>query len=134
MTTLQRYFNTTDRRLRIRTPIVATPGLLELGLALGFHLDHRNDLVAGLHQFGLFQHTSDTWKVMKARSDQNQVIAGGVATTFLSNAAATTAPEGISLLSTLVMALGDHTQPRVFLVTLFGTDHPTMLAMKEVNT
>ena len=38
------------------------------------------------------------------------------------------------MLSNLAMTQGSHSRLRVVLVTLFGTDHPTELEMKEVNT
>ena len=42
--------------------------------------------------------------------------------------------DSVSLLSTLAMAQGAHSRLRVVLATLFGTDHPTELDMKEVTT
>ena len=71
---------------------------------------------------------------MKARSNQNQVIAGSGATPSLFDTATLTAPHGVFLSDTLSMVRGDHTQLRVVLVTLFGPDHPNPLEMKKVNT
>ena len=51
LTTLQRAVNNTARRLSVRSTIVAMPGLLKITLALGFCLEHHNDLDLGLHQF-----------------------------------------------------------------------------------
>ena len=48
-----------------------TPGLLKLTLALGFSLDHHDNLGMWIHQFGLDQHTSASWKVLKARDEQH---------------------------------------------------------------
>ena len=45
-----------------------------------------------------------------------------------------TAPEGVYLPDTLDMARGSHTWLRVVLTTLSGKNHPTTLAMKELNT
>ena len=88
----------------------------------------------GLHHFGLGQHTSAAWKMLKARADQHQIIAGGGAAPSLSDAATLMVPYGFSLLSTLAMKQGSHSRLRVVLVTLFGADHPTELEMNEVNT
>ena len=88
----------------------------------------------GLHQIGLGQHTSADRKVLKNRSDQHQVIAGSGAAPSLADTATLTAPDGVSLLVTLVMAQGPHAGLTVFLVTLFGQDHPIVIAMREVNT
>ena len=43
------------------------------------------------------------------------------------------APDGVSLPATMAIAQGSHTRLRVVLDTLFGTNHPTALEMKEVN-
>ena len=80
LTTLQRALDYTSHRLSIHAHIVPMPGLLKITLALGFCLDHQDDLGMGLHQFGLSQHTSAARKVLKARADQHQVIAGSGAT------------------------------------------------------
>ena len=134
LTTLQRSLDNTARHLSFRAPIVATPGFLKLTLTLGFSLDHHNDLVTGLHQFGIFQHTSASRKLLKARADRHQVIAGGGAAPSLADAATIMAPDGVSLPATLSVSRGAHTWLRVVLVTLFGPDYPTTLEMKEVNT
>ena len=70
---------------------------------------------------------------MKDRANQYQVVAFGSATPSLADAAILTAPDVVSLPSTLAISQGAHTQLRVILSTLFGTDHPTVLAMKEAN-
>ena len=48
-----------------------------MDLALGFRLYHRYYLDMGLHQLCLVQHTFYARKMLKARIDQDQVIAGG---------------------------------------------------------
>ena len=58
---------------------------------------------------------------------------GGSAAPSLADAVTLAAPDGVSLSTTLVMAQGGHTWLRVVLATLFGTNHLTALAMKEVN-
>ena len=133
LTTLQRALDNTARRLSARVPIVVTPGLLNLTLSLGFRLYHHSDLGTGLHQFGVGQHTSATWKVLKAHSDQHQVFAGGVAAPSLDDVVTLTAPDGVSLSATLSMARGSHARLRVVLVTLFSQYRPTALAMNDVN-
>ena len=110
------------------------PGLLKLTLALGFHLEHRNNLNKGHHHFGFGQHTFNNRNVLKACVDQHQVIAGNGAAPSLADANILTDPGGVSLLSTLSMVWGTHMWLRVVLVTLFGPDHPITLLMKEVNT
>ena len=60
MMTLQKAFDNTAQRLSIRAPIGVPTGMLNLNLALGLRLEHRNDLGSGLHQLGLGQHTSAT--------------------------------------------------------------------------
>ena len=87
----------------------------------------------GLHQFRLVQHTSAARKVLKARIEQHQVIAGGGAAPSLSGASTLTAPDGVYLLSNLSMARGSHAQLRVVLVTLSVQDHPIALAMRDLN-
>ena len=88
----------------------------------------------GFHHFGLGQHTSSARKMLKARADQHQIIAGDGAAPSLADAATLMVLYGVSLLSNLAMTQGSHSRLRVVLVTLFGTDHPTELEMKEVNT
>ena len=106
LTTLQMHLDDTACCLRVHTPIIATPGILKITLDLGFYLDNHNDLGTGLHQFGLGQHTSATRKVLKDRSDQNQVFADGGAAPYLDDAATLTAPDGVSLPATMAMAWG----------------------------
>ena len=132
LTTLQRDLDDTAWHLSFRAPIVATPGMLNLTLLLGVHLEHRDNLGLGLHYFDLGQHTSAAWKVLKARADQHQAIMGG-ATPYVADAATLMAPYSVSLSATLAMARGVHARMRLVLATLFGTDHPTALVMKEVN-
>ena len=114
-------------------PIIATPGFLKLTLALGFCLDHHDNLVTGLHQFRLCQHTSTARKALKACSYQHQFITGGGVVPSLSDVATLTAPDGFSLPTTLAMIQGAHTYLRVVMVTLFGPYHPTTLPIRNVN-
>ena len=102
-------------------------------MALGFCLDHRDILGTGLHQFVLGQHTSAVQKVLKARSDQHQVIPGGGAAPSLVDSATLTVPNGVYFLATMAMARGDHKRLRVVLVTLVGQEHPIALAMRDIN-
>ena len=64
---------------------------------------NRDDLVLGLHHFGLVQHTSAAQKVLKSRPDQNQVIAGNSATPSLADAVTLTTPYSVSRSATLTM-------------------------------
>ena len=70
---------------------------------------------------------------MKTQSDQYQVIVGGGATPSLADAATLTAPDSVTLTASLAMARRSHARLRLVLSTLFGTEHPNDLAMKEVN-
>ena len=54
--------------LTIHTPTVATSGLIQLTLSLGFLLDHCDNLGMGLHYFGIGEHISAARKVLKARA------------------------------------------------------------------
>ena len=58
---------------------------------------------------------------------------GGGAPPTLADADTLTAPDGVSLNFNLDMAIGAHAQLMVVLATLFGPNHPTTLATKEVN-
>ena len=120
LTTLQSSLDDTARRLSIRAPIAAIPGLLNITLALGLCLENHNDLGSGLHQFGTIQHTSAVRKLLKAQADQHQVITGRGTAPSLADAATLTAPDSISLPATLAMARGSHARLRVVLITLFG--------------
>ena len=62
--------------MSVRTTNLATHGLLKMNLTLGFHINHIHNLGMWLHQFCLGKHNSAARKVLKAYSDQNQVIAG----------------------------------------------------------
>ena len=53
LTTFQREFDDTFRSLIIRAPIVSTLGLLKITLSLGFRLDPLDNLIMGLHKFGM---------------------------------------------------------------------------------
>ena len=134
LTTHQRALDDTARRLGVWAPIVATPVLPKLTLSLGFRLEHRNDLVTSRHKFGIGQHTSAAQKVLKARSEQHQVIADSCAAPSLADMATLMAPDSVSLSATLSMVCGGHSQLRVVLATLFGPDHPTTMTMKEVKS
>ena len=134
MTTLQRDLDDTARRLSVRAPIIATRGMLNITLKLGSRLDYRDDLGMGLHPFGLGHQTSAAQKALKARAEKHQVIADGGSAPSLSDMATLTAPDGVTLPDTLAMTRGSHARLRVIPATLFGTDHPTALAMKEVNS
>ena len=70
---------------------------------------------------------------MKSWADQHQVIAGAGATPSLADVATLTAPDGVSLTATLAMTRGAHARLKVVLDTLFGTNHTTVMSMKEVN-
>ena len=106
MMTIQRALKDTSWILSIRTPIVATPGLLKLTPSLGSCLDHHKDLDTGLHQFVIVQHTSTTRKLVKFCADQHQVIAGGGAAPSLADTAMLMKIYCVSLSSTLAMAQG----------------------------
>ena len=80
---VHRALDNISRRLSVRAPIAVMPGLLKITLSLGFLLDHQYDLGTCLHQFGMGQHNYTAWKVMKARTDTHQVIAGGDAAPFI---------------------------------------------------
>ena len=131
--TLQRDHNNTSRCLSICMHIVATPGLLKITLDLGFRIYHRDNLGMDLHQFGIGQNTSAARKVLKACDNQHQVITGGGAAPSQANVAMMMAPDGVSLQATLSMERGAHARLRVLLVTLFGPEHPTTLAIRDVN-
>ena len=103
------------------------PGLLKPTLALGFRPEHHDELGTGLHQFGIGQHNSAAWKVLKARTDQHQVIVVNGAEPSLDDTAKLTVPDGVFLPDTMTMVRGSHARLRVVLVALFGTDHHTLL-------
>ena len=70
LTCLQWEFNNAARWLGACAPIVVTPGLFKMILALSFCLEHRDDLGTGIHMFFLGQHTSDSRKLLKDHIDQ----------------------------------------------------------------
>ena len=107
--------------------------MLKLTPALGFCLYHCNNLVTGLHQFGLGQHTSIAWKVLKACVGHHQIIAGSGDAPYIADAATLTVSDCVSLPYTLAMAQGNHQQLLLVLVTLFGPYHPIKLETKEAN-
>ena len=74
LTTLHRAIDNTAHHLSVRAHIFATPGLLKLTLVVDFLLYHKDDLGAGLHQFGMCQHTSTAPKVLKVRVNQHHVL------------------------------------------------------------
>ena len=66
---LQRSLKNTTHHLSVLAPIVATPGLLKITLALVFCLYHRDELGTGIQQFVLGHHTSANQKLLKARTE-----------------------------------------------------------------
>ena len=106
LTTLQRTLENTTRRLSILAPIVAMPGLLKPTLTLGFRPEHHHELGTGLHQFGIGQHNSAAWKVLKARTDQHQVIVANGAEPSIDDMAKLTVPDGVFLPDTMTMVRG----------------------------
>ena len=107
--------------------------MVNLTQVLGFHLYHQDDLVMSLQQFGLGKQTSAAWKALKDDANQHQVIAGGGAAPSLSDADTLMVPCSVYLPDTLSMAWGAVMRLRVVLANFFGPDHPTVLALKEVN-
>ena len=87
ITALQRAFDDISQRMVICAPIIATPSLFNISLALVFFLNHRDELRTGIHQLCLGNQTSAAWKVLKARIDQHQVIAGGGGAPMMDDAA-----------------------------------------------
>ena len=49
LTTLHRAYDNIVWRLSVHAPIVATPGLLKLTLALGLRIYHHDNLISVLH-------------------------------------------------------------------------------------
>ena len=54
----------------LRTPTIATPSLLKLGLALGFRMESQDDLTTGIHPFVLGQHTAMVRNFLRGQADQ----------------------------------------------------------------
>ena len=81
----------------------------------------------------MIQHTPAARKVLKSRTDQHQVITGGGAAPSLADTVTLMAPYGVSFAATLSMVQGAHMRIRLVLVTLLGQDHPTALAMRDLN-
>ena len=132
LTYLQRVFNAKARRPGVRTPIVATHGLLKMSMYLSFHLNHRDELVMGIHQFYLWQNTYASRDFMKACIDQHHAIAGWGGSPTLDTAAYLTAPDGVSLPKTLAISRSAHMHLRVVLDTLMGRDHPSAHGMEAL--
>ena len=130
--TLQRKIDDTAYRMSVCAPIIATPSLLKMVLALEFHLDHRDNLGTGLHQFCLIQHISVAWKVLKAGVDQHQVITGGGGAPTLAEAFYLTLPNGVSLTEMVAMTQSSHACLLVVLDTLIGRYYPTSQGMDTV--
>ena len=110
--------------MSVRTTNLATHGLLKMNLTLGFHINHIHNLGMWLHQFCLGKHNSAARKVLKAYSDQHQVIAGINGSPTMVDAAYLTVPDGVSLPVIVAMLQITHTCLRVVLDTLLGRDHP----------
>ena len=115
ITTLQHAFDYTTQRLGVRSPIITTPSLLNMYLALGFFLNHRDNLEAGMHQFLMVQHTYAARKVLKVCVDQHQFIAGGNGAPKLVESAYLTAPDGVTFPKTVAMVRSTHARLRVVL-------------------
>ena len=60
----------------------------------------------GLHQFGMGQHASAAWKMLKDRTNQNKVIAGAGAAPSLDDVATLMATDGVYLMDTPAMEWG----------------------------
>ena len=78
-------------------------------------------------------HTYAAWKVPKIHADQNHSIAGGVATPSLVDTTTLTALDNVSFLFTMDMARVSQARLNVVMVTLLGQDHPTVLAVRDIN-
>ena len=123
LATLQRASNDTAQQLGVCAPIIATPSLLNMALALVFHLGRRDNLGMGMHQLFPVQNTSAAWKVMKACVDQSQVIAVGGAAPILMDEAYLIVPDGVTLPEMVAMLQSAHARLGVVLGTLLGRDH-----------
>ena len=86
----------------------------------------------GLNQFWLGQHTSATSKVLKARANQHQVIAGSIGVPTLADVASLTAPYGFSLPEMVAMLRSVHNRLQVVLDSLLERDQPVTKIMDAV--
>ena len=101
-------------------------------LALGFRLEHREDLGTGIHQFCLEYPTSAVRKVLKAHANQHHFIAGGGSAPTLADTAYLTAPDGPYFPKTAAMARSAHTCLWVIQDNLQGRYHPSTQGMYAV--
>ena len=118
--------------MSVFTYIFATPSLLNMTLALGFCLKHRDNMGMVIQQLCIGKNTSDTRKVLKARTNQHQVIAGSGGTPTMEDAAYLTVPNGFSLPETEEMARSAHKRLRVVLINLMVRGHPVAQGMDVV--
>ena len=88
----QRALNKAASDLSLRAPTVATPALLKMVLGLDFCLANKDDLSSVLHAFTLGQHTAAWQKLLKARVDRHNLMAGGHAAPILADAEELVAP------------------------------------------
>ena len=88
--------------------MIMIPSLLKMSLTMGFFLNQKDDRGTGLHQFCLVQHTSNAQKVLKARNDQHQVIAGGGVAPMLADSAFLTASDGVTLVNMVSITWSAH--------------------------
>ena len=70
--------------------------------------------------------------MLKARVDQQQVIAGGDGAPTLADTAYLTAPDEVTLPETVAMAQSAHARLQVVLDTLLVRKHPDMQGMEAV--
>ena len=132
LTTLQCTCDDTTQRLSVRAPIISTQSLLKMDLTLGFCIDHKNELVTGLHRFCLVQHNYAARKVLKACVDQHQVIAVGGSASTLAYTSYLMVPYGVYPPETTAMARSTHICLRVVLDTLLRLYHPVAQGMNAV--
>ena len=90
----------------LRTPTIATSSLLKLILTLGFWMEIRDELTAGLHPFVLGQHTATVRKFLRGQADHYAEVASGIGAPSLTDVGILSAPDGVTLPRNFLMARG----------------------------
>ena len=90
-------FDMAAEDMGLRAPIIATPSLLKLVLALGFRMESWDDPTTGIHPFVLGQHTATASKFLRGQADQYAMVASDAGALSLADVEILLDPNGLTL-------------------------------------
>ena len=128
---LQRAFDAATEDMGLHAPIIATPSLLKLVLALGFRMEIQDNLPTGVHPFVLGHHTATVRKFLQGQADRYAMVASGAGAPSLADVEIHSAPDSMTLPQNFSMVCGQWLRTRLIAGTCFGVEHNASDGLKD---